>query len=276
MCIMEIIQLNNKSQYKIIQTIQIKDIYGSAFRELFKVIEGKENELITIYINGNHTKKQMTIWRLNNHKNYEIHCQIKGIRLYNILKLNKNEFVVYEDISIYCLPSINYHEEQLVFRDLNKYNIIAKIGKFRYKSKVLRYYDYFENMCLLSNDMLCIAETLKDVYLIKISTHEKISKYLTYPGLLSSMFKLDNNIILIIGNIEVKKEKKYGKYIDEPGFYKDYISIYRYNDEEFVEILDQDNPFKNDQENYYLGTKYKNDLIACSCCNKIQLKKIKI
>ena len=40
------------------------------------------------------------------------------------------------------------------------------------------------------------------------------------------MFKLDNNIILIIGNIEVKKEKNYGKYIDEPGIYKDYISLY--------------------------------------------------
>ena len=54
---MEIIQLNNKSQYKIIQTIEIKDIYGSGFREFFKVIEAKKNELITIYINGNHTKK---------------------------------------------------------------------------------------------------------------------------------------------------------------------------------------------------------------------------
>ena len=60
---------------------------------------------------------------------------------------------------------------------------------------------------LLSNDLLYLAETLKDVYLIKISTHEKISKYLAYPGLLSSMFKFNNNIILIIGNIEVKKEK---------------------------------------------------------------------
>ena len=96
--------------------------------------------------------------------------------------------------------------------------------------------------------LLCLAGTLKDVYLIKNFTHEKISKYLTYPGLLSSIFKLDNNIILIIGNIEVTKEKKYGKYIDELGIYKYYISVYRYNDEGFVEILDQNNPFKNDQE----------------------------
>ena len=56
-------------------------------------------------------KKQMTIWRLNKNKNYEIHCKIKGNRLYNILKLNKNEFVIYEDISIYYLSSINYHKE---------------------------------------------------------------------------------------------------------------------------------------------------------------------
>ena len=45
-CIMEIIQLNNKNRYKIIQVIKIEDIYGS----LFKVIETKKNELITIYI----------------------------------------------------------------------------------------------------------------------------------------------------------------------------------------------------------------------------------
>lgn len=90
------------------------------------------------------------------------------------------------------------------------------------------------------------------------------------------MVKLDNNIILIIGDIGVKKEKKYGKYIDKPGVYKYYISIYRYNNEEFVEILDQDNPFKNDDNNYYLGTKYKNDLAACGCFDKIELKKIKI
>ena len=119
------------------------------------------------------------------------------------------------------------------------------------------FFDYFENMCLLSNDLLCFAETLKDIYLIKISTHEKISKYLSYPWKLSSMFKLDNNIILIIGDIEVKKEKKYGKYIDEPGVYKSYISIYRYKNEEFEEILVQNNPFKNDIEKYYLGTNYK-------------------
>ena len=56
----------------------------------------------------------MTIWRLNRNKNYEIHCQIKGNRLYNILKLNKNEFVVYEDKTVYCLSTINVHKEQLV------------------------------------------------------------------------------------------------------------------------------------------------------------------
>jgi len=89
------------------------------------------------------------------------------------------------------------------------------------------------------------------------------------------MFKLDNNIILIIGDIEVKKEKKYGKYIDEPGVYKSYISIYRYKNEEFEEILVQNNPFKNDIEKYYLGTNYKNDLIAVGCHDKIILKKIK-
>jgi len=60
-CIMEIIELNNKNQYKIIQVIKIEDIYGSDFREYFKVIETKENELIAIYINGRHTSKQMTI-----------------------------------------------------------------------------------------------------------------------------------------------------------------------------------------------------------------------
>ena len=131
-------------------------------------------------------------------------------------------------------------------------------------------------MCLLSNDLLFLAETLKNAYVIKISTHEKISKYLTYEGQLSLISKLDNNVIFIIGRIEVKKEERYGKYHLKDGVYKDYISIYRYNNEEFVEILDEGNLFRDNDEIYSLGIKYKKDLIACSYYDKIKLIKIKI
>lgn len=266
--IMEIIQLNNKNEYKIIQAIRIEGLLGS-----FKVIETKKNELITIhYYNIYH--RQMTVWRLNKKNKYEIHCQIKGENLMNILKLNKNEFVVYEKIPILSTNS-RVHWEKLVFRDLKKYNKVATIGQFHYEI-VLRRSFLLENMCLLSNDLLFLAESLKNVYLIKISTHEKISKYLTYPGKLSSMIKLDNNVIFIIGSIEVKEENRHGKYHHEDGVYKDYKSIYRYTHGEFAEILDQDNHFKDDSENFYLGTKYKNDLIACCNYEKIKLIKVKI
>lgn len=55
-------------------------------------------------------KSKSILWRLNRNKNYEIHCQIKGNKLYNILKLNKNEFVVYEDNLVNCLATISFNE----------------------------------------------------------------------------------------------------------------------------------------------------------------------
>ena len=62
-CSMEIIQLKNKNQYKIIQVIRIEEIiphYGGGY---FKVIETKDNELITIY-NGLYIKKQIHIMEI--------------------------------------------------------------------------------------------------------------------------------------------------------------------------------------------------------------------
>ena len=273
--IMKIVQLKNKKEYTIIQTIRIEGIFGR--QNYFKVIETKKNELITIYslILHHDQYKQLTVWRLNKKQNYEIHCQIQGGHLRNILKLNKNEFVVYENIPIMTTNS-HVHFEQLVFRDLKKYNKVATIGEFSHESINGNNFLFLENMCLLSNDLLFFTESLKNVYVIKISTHEKISKYLTYEGQLSLITKLDNNVIFIIGRIEVKKEQRYGKYHLKDGVYKDYISLYRYNNEEFEEILDEDNLFRDNDEKYALGIKYKKDLIACSYYDKIKLIKIKI
>ena len=271
--IMKIVQLKNKKKYTIIQTIIIE---GISDLHSFKVIETKKNELITIYSFFILHHKQLTVWRLNKKQNYEIHCQIKGEQLENILKLNKNEFVVYENIPIMTTNS-RVHYEQLVFRDLKKYNKVATIGEFSHESINGNNFLFLENMCLLSNDLLFFAESLKNVYVIKISTHEKISKYLTYEGQLSLITKLDNNVIFIIGRIEVKKEERYGKYHLKDGVYKNYISLYRYNNEEFVEILDEDNNLLSyDGEICTLGIKYKKDLIACSYYDKIKLIKIKI
>ena len=128
---MILIKLKNKKQYEIIQKIilnksMIENLY--IVRSNFKVIETKNDELITIhmgyYISRN--ESQMTIWKLNKENKYEFTTNIQGNQIFGILKLNKDEFVVLEEME--CLStSIYVQEEKLVFRKLNNLIFIKHI-----------------------------------------------------------------------------------------------------------------------------------------------------
>ena len=160
--IIEIIKLINEQEYEIIQLIELKmgHLIGSnILLSSIKVIETKKDEFISIYYFFFHNKPQMTIWKLNQNNNkYEAITQIIGNSLYGILKLNKNEFVVLEYLEVGCN---NYNEEKLVFRDLKKYKKIIEIeGISTSINNERRISLFYENMCLLSNDILCIVVRL--------------------------------------------------------------------------------------------------------------------
>ena len=113
--IMILIKLKNKKQYEIIQKIilnksMIENLY--IVRSNFKVIETKNDELIAIhmgyYISRN--KSQMTIWKLNKENKYEFITNIQGNQIFGILKLNKDEFVVLEEME--CLSTNIYVQEE--------------------------------------------------------------------------------------------------------------------------------------------------------------------
>ena len=271
--IIEIIKLINKQEYEIIQLIELKMghlIDSKILLSSIKVIETKKDEFISIYYFFFHNKPQMTIWKLNQNNNkYEAITQIIGNSLYGILKLNKNEFVVLEYLEVGCN---NYNEEKLVFRDLKKYKKIIEIeGISTSINNERRISLFYENMCLLSNDILCIVVRLSEILLIKISTHEKINYfYNNYYGKLYSICKFSNNNIIFFGAIELERQRRPGKNNDIVT-YKECILMYKYNKKEFVEISRYDT-------NYYtpIGIKYKNNLIISNEDNKLVAIKLNI
>ena len=139
--------------------IKLNKHYKGRTNEVYKIIEIKENELISISYD-----KTMKIWKLNNENKFE--C-IKTITFQNsesscnILKLNENEFV-----------TSSYEDKCIKFWNSNDYSNITTINNIELEWTL-------KTMCLLEDDILCVGGyNSKGFYLIKISTHQLIKNIL--------------------------------------------------------------------------------------------------
>jgi WD40 repeat protein len=150
---MKIIKLKEEDKY------QIKKILQAHTNEVCKVIEIKENELISVS-----RDKTMKIWKLNNENQFEYYDTItfqNSKSRCNILRLNENEFV-----------TSSCDDKCIKFWNSNDYSNIATINNIEIELT-------YKTMCLLENDILCVGGTnSKGFYLIKISTHQLIKNIL--------------------------------------------------------------------------------------------------
>ena len=126
---MKIIKLIGEDKYQIEQTLQ------GHTSDVYKIIEIKENELISISLD-----KTMKIWKLNNENKFECITTIyfqNSESSCNILRLNENEFV-----------TSSYEDKYIKFWNSNNYSNIATINNIESCWT-------WKNMCLLENDLLC-------------------------------------------------------------------------------------------------------------------------
>ena len=204
---MIIIKLIGEENYQIEQVL--KEYYDT----FIKVIEIKENELISISYNG-----KMKIWILNNE--YKFECITTIIfQIYeswsNILKLNEKEFV-----------TLSCDEKCIKFYNSNNYFNFLIINNLEMN---------IECVCLLNNDLFCVGGT--GFYLIKISTHQFI-KHIHGLIKINYIFKCLNELILcsIIDKnkkyslIKYKYEKENLIKIDEILYDKKILSCIEMND----------------------------------------------
>ena len=162
---MKIIKLIGEDKY------QIDQILEGHTNQVEKIIEIKENELISVSFD-----KNMKIWKLNNENKFNCYKTINfqnSESNCNILKLNKNEFV-----------TSSWADKNLKFWNLNYTNIFVMNNIESIWTR--------KNMCLLEDDILCIGgDNSKGFYLIKISTHQLI-KNIKGPFIFTINECLDN------------------------------------------------------------------------------------
>ena len=197
----KITKLINKKKYEIEQTL-----IGHT-EDVLKAIEIKKNELLSIS-----RDKLMKIWIINDKKNYinilNIIFQYSNFSLCNILKLNDKEFVTSSN-----------HEECIRFWNFNNYSYITTINN------ILSFSYYFQNMCLLEDDLLCITGIMsKGFYLIKISLHQIIKNIISPYNIISIIKSLNNIFLCSFFN-------EFGKFI---------IVKYKYEKETFKIIFEKE------------------------------------
>ena len=138
---MKIIKLIGENKYQIEQTLQAHT------NEVCKVIEIKENELISVS-----RDITMKIWKLNNENKFQRYKTItfqNSESCCNILRLNKNVFVT-SSCSDKCIK----------FWNSNNYSNIKSINNIETPWRL-------KTMCLLEDDILCVGGTnSKGFYLI--------------------------------------------------------------------------------------------------------------
>ena len=146
---MKIIKLLDDGKYQIVQELLGHNSY------VFKVIEIKKNVLVSISYD-----KTMKLWKLNNEKKFEniLTVVFQGDNSYcNILKISNDEIVT-SSCSDYCIK----------FWNSKKFSNLATILDVYPGST-------FYSMCLLDNNILCVAGTnSKGFYLINTFSHQLI------------------------------------------------------------------------------------------------------
>ena len=205
---MKIIKLLDDGKYQIDQELIGHKNY------VYKAIEIKDNVLISISYD-----KTMKIWKLNKEKKFEnILTSIfqKNNSYCNILKISKKEFVT-SSCSDYCIK----------FWNSNTFFNLATIENISTEWT-------YNNMCLLDNDILCVAGTSsKGFYLININSHQLI-KTIIGPKTIYSITKcidglylcsiVDENSNNSIVKYEYDYEKKnLNKIVEKKNAHKEYI-----------------------------------------------------
>ena len=176
--IMKIIKLIEGDKY------ELQEILNGHTNEVFKVIEIRKNELISIS-----RDKTMKIWRLNNENKFECILSIifhnNNSSNSNILKINNKEFV-----------TISCQDNCLRFWNSNNYSLTSIINDV-YTTWTLK------SLCLLEDDILCVGgRESKGFYIIRISTHQ-IIKMIHGPVTIWSINKcLDGLFLCSIDNNE--------------------------------------------------------------------------
>ena len=198
--ILKVIKLIDQDKYQIEQILE-----GHTFW-IFKVIEIKENELISISFD-----KTMKIWKLNKKNKFEcittIIFQNKNSNC-NLLKLNEKEFV-----------TSSCQDECLKFWNLNNYSLITYIDNIKTPWPL-------KTLSLLANDILCVGGgQSKGFYFIKISTHQ-IMLRIKGPRVIFSLIKCQNNSFAV-------------SMLDEKS--KICITKYKFENDDFIKIFENKN-----------------------------------
>ena len=167
---MKLIKLIGDNSYQIDQTL------NGHYGDVYKIIETKENELISIS-----KDKTMKVWILNKNNNFEyittIVFQNKNSNC-NILKLNDKEFV-----------TSSCQDECLKFWNLNNYSFIMSIDNIKTPWPL-------KTLTLLEKDILCVGGGRSTgFYFIKISTHQ-IIKNIFLPKVIWSINKGLDDLLL--------------------------------------------------------------------------------
>ncbi len=214
----KIIDLIDDKNYKIVQTL-----YGH-LSNVLKIIEINEKTLISISWD-----KSMKIWKLNMNNNYFCFQTINiqnTISNCNIIKLNNKEF---------C--TVTYDENCLKFWTIERYSNTNTLYNIDVSWNI-------NSMCLLNDDLLCVAgNNYNGFYIIKISTHN-ILKKITGPKKIITLFKCVQNFILCV--IEDKNEN---------------INIckYKFNDLNLEKVKEKE---KAHNKMIYSCVEYKDEIIV--------------
>ena len=167
---MKVIKLIEDNKYKVEQTLFGHNDW------INKIIEINENTLISVSYD-----KTMKIWKLNDDNEYSYFKSIffqNTNSFCNIYKLNQNEFI-----------TLSKEDKCLKFWDSNNYFFLSKINYIETCAGL-------KTICLLDNNVLCIAGTnSKGFYLINISTHQFI-KYIIGPEKILSIIKCLDGLFL--------------------------------------------------------------------------------
>ena len=167
---MKIIKLLDDGKYKIDQELLGHDNY------VYKAIEIKDNVLASIPYD-----KKMKIWKLNKDKKFEniLTTVFQRSNSYcNILKISRNEFVT-SSCSDCCIK----------FWNSNNFFNTAKTENVSMEWT-------YNTMCLLDNDILCVAgKDSKGFYLINTNSHQLI-KTITGPKTIYSITQCIDGLFL--------------------------------------------------------------------------------
>lgn len=227
---MKIIKLSDDGKYQIIQELLGHNSY------VYKAIEIKENVLVSISYD-----KTMKLWKLNNEKKFENILTVvfqKNNSNCNILKISNDEIVT-SSCSDYCIK----------FWNSNNFSNLAKIENVSIGST-------FNSMCLLDNNILCIAGTdSKGFYLINIFSHQLI-KNIIGPKAIYSITKCIDGLYLC-------------SIVDENNIYS--LAKYEYDFEKrFLKKVVEN---KNAHDNYSINSCIEiNKRMIASCSNDYSIK----